>query len=176
MYNKLLLCTNRGTNGVSRPVETNKTKLPPKIQNHKGLSYFVKNRAKFEGWLKVELCEILSDKIENIVPEKDRIDIVGDDWALELKTINTNYHYTNIEDKTRPITKNIEEVIKDIDSLINKQNSFKKAVIFIAFPLSLSNHSKYWEKHISKINEKLEQLEDEEIKFHNIQMQCSTVV
>jgi len=146
---------------------TIKTKLSERIRTHKGLRYFVEYRVKFEGWLKVEICEILSDKMKNIVPEKDRIDIVGDDWALELKTINTNYRYPNIENRTRPITKNIKGVIEDIDSLMKNDIYSKKSVIFIAFPLSLSTHSKDWEKHIVQIKEKLERLEYEELKFCN---------
>ena len=146
---------------------TIKTNLPEKIQAHKGLSYFVQYRAKFEGWLKVAICEILADKMKEIVPEKDRIDIVGDDWALELKTINTNYRYPHIENRTRPITKNIKGVVEDIDSLMKNDIYSKKAVIFIAFPLSLSTHSKAWEKHIIKIKEKLERLEYEELNFRN---------
>ena len=144
-----------------------KDNLSNRIQNHKGLSYFVKHRAKFEGWLKVELCEILSQITEDIIPEKNRIDIVFDDWALELKTINTNYRYQNIENKTRPITKNIDGIIKDIEKLINNNTYSKKAILFVVFPLSLSDHSSYWEKHISKIKENLAFLESKEFQFNN---------
>jgi len=79
--------------------------IPNKISQHNGLNFFIKNRAKFEGWFKVELCDILSKYTNNITPEKDRIDVVFDDWALELKTSNTNYRYENVKNKTRPITK-----------------------------------------------------------------------
>jgi hypothetical protein len=141
--------------------------VPNKIKQHDGLNFFIKNRAKFEGWFKVELCDILSKQTKNIIPEKDRIDIVFDDWALELKTINTNYRYPNIENRTRPITKNIKGIIKDIDCLMENDIYSKKSVIFIAFPLSLSTHSKYWKEHIIKIEKKLKRLEYTELNFSN---------
>jgi len=33
--------------------------IKPKLETHLGLSLFAKERAKFEGWLKVELCDSL---------------------------------------------------------------------------------------------------------------------
>ncbi len=89
-----------------------------KIQSHKGLEFFASNRNKFEGWMKVELCETLANSSNNIKPEKDRIDIViNDNFAIELKTINTNYRTENVKNKIRPITKNIDSVCSDIDKL-----------------------------------------------------------
>ena len=139
--------------------------IPNKINNHDGLNLFIKNRAKFEGWFKVELCNILSKYTKNIIPEKDRIDIVFDDWALELKTSNTNYHYENVENKTRPVTKNVTSIIKDIKDLRNNENYKKKAVVFIIFPLS--KITKEWDKHISKIKNELQELKEKEFRFKN---------
>lgn len=79
--------------------------VPNTINNHEGLNFFIKNRSKFEGWFKVELCDILSKYTENVTPEKDTIDIVFDEWAIELKTANTNYRYEGVESKTKPIKK-----------------------------------------------------------------------
>ena len=139
--------------------------VPNKINNHDGLNLFIKNRAKFEGWFKVELCDILSKHTKNIIPEKDRIDIVFDDWALELKTSNTNYRYENVENKTRPVTKNVTSIIKDIKDLRNNENYKKKAVVFIIFPLS--KITKDWDKHISKIKNELQELKEKEFSFKN---------
>jgi len=130
---------------------------------NKILNFFIKNRAKFEGWFKVELCDILSKYTDNITPEKDRIDIVFDDWALELKTSNTNYRYENVKNKTRPVTKNVKSIIKDIEDLRNNINYNKKAVVFIIFPLS--NNTKEWDKHISKIKNELVELKEKEFYF-----------
>jgi hypothetical protein len=141
--------------------------IPSKINAHKGLNYFVKNKAKFEGWFKVEICNILSEHTDNIIPEKDRIDIVFDDWALELKTANTNYRYANIEKKTKPITKNINSILKDIRDLQNNDLYQKKAVVFIVFPLLLSTHTDLWKSHLSKIKQEVCELKEKEFTFNN---------
>ena len=52
--------------------------MVPKLEGNNGLFIFAKERAKFEGWLKVELCESLSKYFSTIIPEKDRIDVVFD--------------------------------------------------------------------------------------------------
>ena len=141
-----------------------KKKLPPKIASTKGLNVFVDNRAKFEGWLKVELCDILSYHY-SIVPEQDTVDIVVDDkFALELKTVNTNYTYKGIENKTKPITDNINSVIGDIKKLQLKEYP-NKAVVFVVFPLSLPN--KNWNKQVNKITIYLNELYYKEITFEN---------
>ena len=137
--------------------------VPNKINQHNGLNFFIKNRAKFEGWLKVELCDILSKHTNNITPEKDRIDIVFDNWVLELKTSNTNYRYENVENKTKPVTKNVTSIIKDIIDLRNNKNYNKKAVIFIIFPLSKTTEA--WNEHISKISKELKELKEKEFNF-----------
>jgi len=139
--------------------------VPNKINQHNGLNFFIKNRAKFEGWFKVELCDILSKYTNNITPEKDRIDIVFDDWALELKTSNTNYRYKGVENKTRPVTKNVTSIIKDIVDLRNNKNYKNKAVVFIIFPLS--KITKNWDRHISKIEHELQELKEKEFSFES---------
>ena len=64
--------------------------MKPKLENNQGLSIFAKERAKFEGWLKVELCDSLSKYFTDVAPERNRIDVTFDDWAIQLKTVNTN--------------------------------------------------------------------------------------
>lgn len=136
--------------------------IKSKIKDHIGLSIFAKERAKFEGWLKVELCESLSKYFKDVVPEKNRIDITFKDWAIELKTVNTNVRYKNVEDKTRPITKNIQGVIKDIKKL--KLLSYKnKAVLFIVFPMEHSN--KRWRNQLNKISRLLKKIKYREFHF-----------
>lgn len=137
-------------------------KFIPKLSENIGLKYFVKNRSKFEGWMQVELCETLSslsNKItpektrnspnDNSIPEKLRIDLVIDDYALELKTSNTSYEAEDVESKTRPITSNIDSIINDIKKL--KRTTYtKKAIIFVVFPLPNNSELK-WNNHIEKI-------------------------
>jgi hypothetical protein len=139
--------------------------IVPKLENHKGIFIFAKERAKFEGWLKVELCESLSKYFQNVIPERDRIDITFNDWAIELKTVNTNYRFENTEYKTRPITKNIQGVIEDIEKLKKTSSYSNKAILFIVFPAT-HNHEN-WQIHLQKIQEKLKKIRFKEIKFGN---------
>lgn len=128
--------------------------LSNRLNKSFGLSVFAKERAKFEGWLKVEVCDILlCNNINNVVPEKHRIDIMCDGWAIELKTVNTNYRYPNVVNKNRPITKNVQGVIDDIEQLrkSSKLAGVKKAVLFVVFPVSHIRSD--WLKHFDKIRD-----------------------
>ncbi|WP_375724075.1 hypothetical protein LXN10_00850 [Arcobacter sp. KX21116] len=95
---------------------------------------------------------------------------------MELKTSNTNYRYENVENKTRPVTKNITSIIKDIIDLRNNKNYKNKAVVFIIFPLSKS--TKDWDKHIPKIKNELQELKEKEFSFKNgtsVMLYCGLV-
>lgn len=142
-----------------------KDEIPNRIQDHSGLNYFVTNRSKFEGWLKVEIVDILSKYSNEIYPEKDRIDIVFEDWAIELKTSNTNYRYEGVVNKTKNIKGNRESIIKDIDDLKNNDEYKNKAVLFIIFPLTLGKVD--WEMHIEQISSNLKELKYKEFSFSN---------
>ena len=66
--------------------------LIQRIKDSRGLAVFAKRRAKFEGWLKVELIDILIKRgFGNVVPEAGLVDVSFGDVAIELKTVNTNY-------------------------------------------------------------------------------------
>ena len=139
------------------------------LEEHKGLSVFASERSKFEGWLKVEICDILLNAgLKNIVPEKKRVDVICDGWAIELKTVNTNYRYANVINKTRPITNNVQKVIDDIHQLRSKTDleKLQKAVLFIVFPVV---HKRVeWQSHLNKIEERLgNNIAFHEFKFRN---------
>ena len=126
------------------------------IKARKSIDIFASNRAKFEGWLKAETIEILSKHTSDVVPEKDRIDITFDDWALELKTCNTSYRYPEAVNKIRPITMNVNGIIKDIKSL-EKTKYKKRAVLFVAFPLE--HNKEVWQRrHYAKISRNAKQV------------------
>jgi len=137
--------------------------MVPKLETNKGLTIFVRERAKFEGWLKVELCEILSKYFSSVIPEKDRIDIVFDNWAIELKTVNTNYRYHGVKNKTRPIKTNRKGVIKDIEKLSGMASPPNKAVLFVVYPVE--HDHRYWSKHLGEILEKLSDIRYKEFRF-----------
>lgn len=150
--------------------------LKPKLQKSKALAIFARERSKFEGWLKVELCEILSSKgFKDVVPEKNRIDVTFENWAIELKTANTSYKYNDVRPKTRPITKNVDGVVKDIRKLKKSRSRIfiNKSVLFIVFPLERNNP--FWNKcHLPRIcdalkkrNLRAKDFKAEDFKFQN---------
>ena len=139
--------------------------LLKKIEKHSALGIFSSQRAKFEGWLKVELCEsLIRYNHNNISPEKGRIDVVVENWAIELKTLNTNYRYSGAENKHRPITKNVMGVIEDIIALNRTQYPYK-AVLFVVFTLEYNKEE--WQIHLSKIRQHLNDLVNYSFKFIN---------
>jgi len=138
--------------------------MTPKLGNNKGLSIFAKERAKFESWLKVELCDSLSKYFKDVAPEKNRIDITFENWAIELKTVNTNIHYENVKNKRRPITRNIKGVIEDIEKL--KSNDYiNKAVLFVVFPIKHDNEN--WQFQLQKISKLSREIKHVNFKFKN---------
>ncbi len=138
--------------------------IKPKLENHQGLSIFARERAKFEGWLKVELCDILSKYFKDVAPERNRIDVTFHNWAIELKTVNTNYRYKNVEIKTRPITKNVQGVIDDIESL-KSSNYENKGILFVVFPVTRDNED--WQGHLGKISSLLRDIKYVGFNFNN---------
>lgn len=137
-------------------------RLKKRLGEHKGLSIFAQQRAKFEGWLKVELCKILSEHFPDTLPEKDRIDLVAGNWAIELKTVNTNYRYDGVVNKSRPITDNTAGVCRDIEKL-KKVRYPNKAVIFIAFPLEEGKLA--WQTQLERIKQHLKELKGFPFQF-----------
>lgn len=138
--------------------------LITRITSHEGLSVFASEKAKFEGWLKVELTDILKRNSQNPVPETNWVDIVFKDVAIELKTINTNYRFDKVIPKIKPITDNTDGVIQDIEKL-KKKETLKGFVIFIVFPCEHEN--KFWQKQLELIKENLIELIHHQFKFTN---------
>lgn len=143
--------------------------MTPKLENNQGLSIFAKERAKFEGWLKVELCDSLSKYFKDVTPEKNtherkRIDVTFGNWAIELKTINTNIRYKNVKNKHRPITRNTQGVIDDIEKL--KSSSYtNRAVLFVVFPITHCNEN--WQVQLQRISKLLREIKYINFNFKN---------
>jgi len=136
--------------------------IKPKLEDNQGLTIFAKERAKFEGWLKAELCESLSKHFSDVIVEKDGIDITFNDWAIELKTVNTNYRFEKVKIKARPITLNIKGISRDIEKL-HRTTSTNKAILFVVFPV-IAGH-KTWPTHLKKVSTSLKKLEAKEFRF-----------
>ena len=98
----------------------------------------IRQRAKFEGWLKFELLRKLlvypDLKVEYPYPNdtNKHSDIYANKAFIELKTPNTNYQHNKCIQCTRPITKNIKSIIDDINKLRSikiKENKKQYAII-----------------------------------------------
>jgi len=137
------------------------------ISEHEGLEVFAVERAKFEGWVKVELVRILRRYFERVVPEEEGIDVVAGEWGIEIKTVNTNYTHPLVKSKQRPITENIRGVLKDIEKLRGNAKFKNKAVLFIVFPLPEDSMDTWRQKHLSKIQSRLRDLASHEFRFRN---------
>ncbi len=136
--------------------------IKPKLENNQGLSIFAKERAKFEGWLKVELCDNLSKYFKDVAPERNRVDVTFENWAIELKTVNTNIRYKNVKNKTRPITKNTQGVINDIKKLKSIDYT-NKAILFVVFPIIHCN--KNWQVQLQRISKLLREIKHINFNF-----------
>ena len=141
--------------------------LKPRIERHRGIAVFARERARFEGWLKAELVDVLVGKGFDAVPETNAIDVVcrPQEAAIELKTINTNYMCEGTAYKQKGITQNIAEVVADIKKL-ETANYFKKMIVFTAYPL-VHGHPEWQDRHLPKIGNLLSLLNYEEITFSN---------
>lgn len=124
-------------------------------------------RAKFEGWIKFELASalILDPRFDQIILEdgyssSGRADLSfifqGVKWYVELKTANTNWRADGLQNRTRPITKNINGIVDDILVLRQKSPPDRGLAIFCIFPVPL----RLWEQtreqlayHLGRIEE-----------------------
>lgn len=128
------------------------------LESHKQLLRIpIRQKAKFEGWLKFELAHYIERKgfknveVETIgLTNKFRTDITFFDadyncFSVELKTSNTNWNIPGIRNGGKPLTKNITSIIDDCIKL----NSMQGIVAFILFPIPLEDQR--WELHFERI-------------------------
>ena len=127
----------------------------------------IKQRAKFEGWLKFELANELRKLYPDTCVEKcmsgKLVDVFSNDSCIELKTPNTSYRHDGCENRTRPITNNIASIIDDINAL--KKIGVDSYIAFIMFPID--NNGKY-KSHIDKIDANVKKSVKTVIKINNI--------
>lgn len=128
------------------------------IDNKSLLRIPIRQKAKFEGWLKFELAHHL-EKIgmKNVEVEckapcsRSRADIDffnnGEPYSIELKTPNTNWKVKGVKGNTRPITKNVQSIITDAKKL----NSENGVMAFVLFPVPVGDNR--WEMYLNRINE-----------------------
>ena len=132
------------------------------FDQHKALlPIAVRQRAKFEGWLKFELAFVAgqhgAQEVQVEVPyqgSKKRADIgfVFDDvpYCVELKTPNTNWRMPAVPvNKHRPITRNIASIVRDAKKLAECPR--QGIVAFALFPVPPG--SRRWVKYLQRIAE-----------------------
>jgi len=140
----------------------------------------LRQKAKFEGWLKFELASALEKNGAESVSveynyEGQRADISfvhnQDRYFIELKTSNTNWRIDGIEAKTRPITKNINSIIMDGFKLMLCDGI--GLVVFLLFPIP-KNDSR-WRQYTDRISKDLgiRLIEDKNYKLLNIDSDSS---
>lgn len=126
----------------------------------------IKQRAKFEGWLKFELANELRKLYRDTCVEKcmsgKLVDVFSNNSYIELKTPNTSYRHDGCENRTRPITDNIASIINDINAL--KQIGVDGYIAFVMFPID--NNGKY-KSHIDKIDANVKNSVKTVIKINN---------
>ncbi|MFV2044934.1 MAG: hypothetical protein ACC700_17070 [Anaerolineales bacterium] len=128
------------------------------------LGLAVRQRSKFEGWLKLELAATAAKhgaiKIEIEAPYPSpqigpRADLAfsygGNRYFIELKTPNTNWRMPGVIGSTRPITKNIDGVISDAEKIASR--GICGIVAFVMFPVRPA--SRNWIAYFKRIVTKL---------------------
>ena len=127
----------------------------------------IKQRAKFEGWLKFELANELRKLYPDTCVEKcmsgKLVDVFSNNSYIELKTPNTSYRHDGCENRTRPITNNIASIIDDINAL--KKRGVDGYIAFVMFPID--NNGKN-QSHIKKIDANVKNPVKTVIKKNNI--------
>lgn len=126
------------------------------IEHKELLKIPLRQKAKFEGWLKFELAfqlekkKVLQVEVESSKERsRDRRDIsffhAEKFYTLELKTSNTNWKCNGITPSGKPITKNIQSIISDAKKL----NSAQGIVAFLLFPIPCKDSR--WKPYIDRI-------------------------
>ena len=120
-----------------------------------------RQRAKFEGWLKFEIAKEFQKsgkdtKVEYSIA-KGHVDLFADNCLIELKTPNTSYTCERVDPKTRPITKNVNDIIYDINKLgelrkISEDPCYDLFIAFVMFPIDKDEDKNTKSKYIEHVN------------------------
>lgn len=116
------------------------------------LGVALRQRAKFEGWLKIELAHALEQRGARVLLEaevpgtsgpKYRADIQADfpgmgPMLIMLKTNNANFRFTGLEPRGRPVTRNFAKTAEDVDKLRPAAGVSSTFVVFPFFPVASS--------------------------------------
>lgn len=150
---------------MEKKIRTIAEKLTERLKSSEGVQVFVKRRARFEDWVKLELVEIINEIDENALPEVAEIDIQSDNWAVEIKVIPTNYACSVCDKRgARSIHTSIQGLIKDFKKL-KATSKAHKVSIAIVYPLTEGNQ--YWQRHLNKLEPFSDQLYSKPVVLPN---------
>jgi hypothetical protein len=127
----------------------------------------LRQRAKFEGWLKFELAEralaagSLNVELEASLPSgNSKCDLAftsrGIRYFVELKTPNTNWRMPGVVKVHRPITNNVESIIDDGRKLTSAH--VNGILAFAMFPIP--SNDQRWREYYRRIIKPLDINED----------------
>jgi len=137
------------------------------LEDHRPLlAIAVRQRAKFEGWLKFEIAAIAekvgarSVEVEPMssvsASSKERPDLTfiynGARYYVELKTPNSNWRMPGVRNKHRPITKNINGIVRDARKLYRYAG--QGIVAFVLFPIPPRDNR--WIEYLDRIASEVE--------------------
>lgn len=137
------------------------------LQQHPGpMAIALRQRAKFEGWLKFALAAhaelkgatdvVVEAPTSDTGANRGRSDISfrweGVRYDVELKTPNTNWRMPGVAEMTRPITKNFSSIVEDARK-VNSQDC-QPLVAFVIFPVPRGDHR--WLQYLERIGRELE--------------------
>jgi hypothetical protein len=135
-------------------------------RNESVVAVALRQRAKFEGWLKFELAahacasgatvvrvETASPEDPSPSPGRSDLSFVFDRvrYDLELKTPNCNWRIPGVDACTRPITKNIADIVNDGRKLAGCSDH--GLVAFVLFPIPVGDSR--WEAYLERIAQEL---------------------
>lgn len=137
------------------------------LLGHPGpMAIAMRQRAKFEGWLKFALAAhaelngatdvVVEAPISATGITRARSDISfrwdSVRYDVELKTPNTNWRMPGVAEMTRPITKNFNSIVEDARKA-NSQDC-QPLVAFVIFPVPLGDQR--WLKYLDRISHELQ--------------------
>ena len=141
--------------------------LTLKLESHQGLMTFARERSDFPGWLTVETCRVLVDADLQPELEAHKFDLAFGDWAINVRTVTTNFSHPKAPPVKRPTTRNVDGLTKDILKITNPGRSVgysKRGILFIVFPLEHENEQ--WQSiHLSRIVGELTRIEHRPFEF-----------
>ncbi len=128
------------------------------LLSHPGpMAIAMRQRAKFEGWLKFSLAAHaeLKGATDVIVEAPISVSVSGVNRArydVELKTPNTNWRMPGVAELHRPVTKNFSSIVED-GRKANSQDC-QPLVAFVIFPIPIGDDR--WLQYLERIGHELQ--------------------